>query len=314
MPPAEAEELHAVRPIPSVAPTPVTSVPWSPPQQQSVLRLPFVVALFAVLVAAVLWNAVTGLADRDRSAVAAAPHAGAVPSELEDADDARPRSSLTRLPSPGVDEEPTRLLPAPALPQARGSYAFLFLQDRSPEPVTWSPCRPIRYVINPAGAPDGFAEQVRAVTDELTTATGLVFVDDGTTTETPTLRRAPFQPDRYGDRWAPVLIGFADERGITTLADAVGVATPQVVTVDGTTHLVTGGIYLDTELLEGWRPWGEEPYVSVLRHEFGHALGLDHVDDDGQVMSGSGRHPADFRDGDLRGLAILGTGRCAPDL
>ena len=76
-------------------------------------------------------------------------------------------------------------------------------------PVTWSPCRPIHFVIRltfqPPGGGDAVARSVAAVS----AATGLVFVDDGATTEAPSPQREAFQPDLYGDRWAPVLFAWA---------------------------------------------------------------------------------------------------------
>lgn len=41
--------------------------------------------------------------------------------------------------------------------------------------------------------------------------TGLVFIDDGLTDERWSKEREPYQPDRYGDRWAPILISWSTE-------------------------------------------------------------------------------------------------------
>ncbi|MBC7291836.1 MAG: matrixin family metalloprotease [Actinotalea sp.] len=280
---------------------------WYPPQRQSVIRMPFVVALFATLVAAVLWNAVAGASGLGGARETASVHGDVAP-------DVPARARPFRSPTAGVDEQPTRLLPAPLLPYERGTYAFLQVQ-RDGEPVTWSPCRPIRYVLNTAGAPDDFAEKVRAVADEVSAATGLVLLEDGTTAEAPTLGREPFQPERYGDRWAPVLIAFADERSIDVFDTAAGVASPQRVTVRGRAHYVSGAVYLHTDLLDTWRrPWSEAAWVAVLRHELGHLVGLDHVEDKDELMYPTAGHESRFGAGDLEGLAALGLGRCAPHL
>ena len=50
------------------------------------------------------------------------------------------------------------------------------------------------------------------------TATGLVFVNEGTTDEAWTKDREPYQPDRYGERWAPALIAWSDEGQVPGLA------------------------------------------------------------------------------------------------
>ena len=55
---------------------------------------------------------------------------------------------------------------------------------------------------NPRGAEAPLLHRISA-------ATGLRFGNDGHTTEPPSRERASFQPDRYGDRWAPVLFVWA---------------------------------------------------------------------------------------------------------
>ena len=52
-----------------------------------------------------------------------------------------------------------------------------------------------------------------------------------------------------------------------------------------------------------------------MTHEFGHLVGLDHVDDPTQLMYPS-TSPAvsTFGGGDLAGLAALGSGACAPNV
>lgn len=49
-------------------------------------------------------------------------------------------------------------------------------------------------------------------------------------------------------------------------------------------------------------------------HELAHVLGLDHVDDPTQLMHEENTGQFDFGDGDLAGLALLGTGACVPRL
>ena len=51
---------------------------------------------------------------------------------------------------------------------------------------------------------------------------GLRFVDEGDTDELPSQARAPYQPDRYGERWAPLLIGWVPP-GATDLGPGGGV-------------------------------------------------------------------------------------------
>ncbi len=231
-----------------------------------------------------------------------------------------PPSGLEGHPPPGVEESPwPRGVPAP-VDWDGTPYAFQDTQRRPDGldvPVTFSPCRPVHYAVNTAGAPAGFVDDVAKVMRELTSATGFVFVDDGTTTESAGADRALYQPDRYGERWAPVLIQFSDEDHFARLeGDVAGVAAHRVVD-DGNGLLVavTGTVWLDTNLLER-QPSGAEPvHVAVLRHELAHVLGLDHVDDATQLMSPrqSGEFTT-FQSGDLYGLSLLNRGVCAPEV
>jgi hypothetical protein len=221
-------------------------------------------------------------------------------------------------PTPGHEEAATRLSPAATAPDpAATGYAFQQTQtlaDGRTVPVTWSPCRPVHLVVDPAGAPGDFQAVVTAAAAEVSAVTGLVLVVDGTTTEAAAADRGAYLPVPYGDRWAPVLVRFTDEATVPDLAgDVVGVAGVQSVqdTGTGTTSYVSGSVYLDGTLLTD--PGAAAWYPAVLRHELGHLVGLDHVDDAGQLM-----HPTTtvtgFQAGDLAGLALLGQGACAPDL
>src|SRR4051812_418129 len=113
----------------------------------------------------------------------------------------------TDRPTPGHEEAARPLGVPEPVPQGTGKFEFAATQpgDKT-APVAFDPCRPIHFVVNPAGAPADGAELVKAAIARLHGATGLVFTDDGNTAEVPTDDRAPFQPERYGDRWAPVLI------------------------------------------------------------------------------------------------------------
>jgi hypothetical protein len=207
--------------------------------------------------------------------------------------------------------------PAPvAFPS--GSYQFVRHQSGSPDPVTYDPCRPIHYVVNPAREPMGAAGSVRSAIAAVSSATGLTFVDDGTTTESYSNSRSLYQPDRYGKRWAPVLIDFtgpADNPLFTTGPVGVG-GSSYVGTSDGHLTFVTGAVDVDAE--EAARLVADPRQVllsAVLEHELGHVVGLAHVDDITQLMYPSAGHGiASYGSGDLTGLAQLGRGRCEPRL
>lgn len=207
--------------------------------------------------------------------------------------------------------------PAPASP---GAYEFLLTQRGSDTPVTWDPCRPIRYVVNPAGAPPGADALLQEAIDRTAAATGLRFVNEGTTDESWTRNREPYQPDRYGETWAPALIAWSTDAEVPALAGYIaglGGATARSVPDDpeGTMGFVTGEVLLDAGDLEVTltQPGGADAVRSVIQHEVGHMVGLDHVADETQLMF-SESLAGDWGTGDLAGLHALGSGPCLPDL
>ena len=222
-------------------------------------------------------------------------------------------------PSAGVDEAPYPL-GFPLWPPAEGGpYEYVSLQADGVTPVAYDPCRTIHYVMRPDGAPDGGEDVVRSALDRISEVTGLQFIDDGTTDEASTIDRPIFQPDRYGDRWAPVLIAWETEEQNPALAgDTVGQAGSTAVSLGkGPRVFVTGTVSLDAgrmpEIL-AFRD-GEETARAIVLHELGHLVGLAHVDDPDQLMYPEARREVpDFAAGDLTGLAALGRGACVPEL
>ncbi len=169
--------------------------------------------------------------------------------------------------------------------------------------------------MNDAGAPPGFVDQVLAAFGELAVATGLAVTYDGLTDEASDADRALFQPERYGDRWAPVVVEFSDANQVGELAgDVAGLTITHILESRGRSHIVTAEVYLDSETLRMPDESGYPAYVSVLRHELGHVAGLDHVDDRNQLMYPWTTGIVTFQDGDLAGLARLGQGTCAPSV
>ncbi len=228
--------------------------------------------------------------------------------------------STTDSPPPGEGASDTPLGAPPPAPDPPGPYEFMRTQPDSDRPVAWDPCRPVRYVINPAGAPEGTSELLAAAIERTAAATGLSFSAVGNTDESWSKDRGPYQPDRYGERWAPALIAWSTEDEVPALAGYVaGMGGGTAVTdPTGAAVYVTGQTVLDardlSELLD--QPGGRSAVQAVIQHELGHLVGLDHVADPNQLMYSEGNPTTttDWGTGDLAGLHELGSGNCFGDL
>lgn len=225
---------------------------------------------------------------------------------------------------PGVDvpsdpvEVSTRPIGAPpTVVGGEGGYAFI-AQHPDGSPVTFDPCRPVHVAVNPAHEPAGGRDLLLQALGELSTATGLHVVMDGDTTEVMTRDRRTYQPDRYGDRWAPVLVTWDSPATNPLLAgDVLGRAGPQAFTgtSDDSTRWVTAQAVFNAPALHAQMRLGQdEDAKAVLLHELAHVVGLGHVTDPYQVMFDTNAYPLpSYRAGDRRGLAELGLGRCYDD-
>lgn len=243
----------------------------------------------------------------------AAPHAGEWSSSLTSA------RIAAGDPHPPGSGSSSRQLPAVALTDIPRSdrFAFLATQDDSAAPITFDPCRPIHYVVRDRVGPRG-RKVISAAVSEVSRATGLRFVDDGLTDEAPTKDRALYQPQRYGERWAPVLIAWSDAREEPELAGntaGLGGGRP-VRDTHGRLTYVSGSVWLDTDALapDLSTAEGSRGVQAVVMHELAHVLGAAHVPSSRELMHAESSGRTSFGVGDRYALSVLGNGECVPGL
>ena len=204
------------------------------------------------------------------------------------------------------------------LPVTSDDYVFTQLQADGETPVAYDPCRAIHYVVRPDHAPPAGGAVLRAAMARISEVTGLTFVYDGTTDEDPSAERPQFQPERYGDRWVPVLVTWETAQENPAFARRVigqagsGAARRPGVPVVFVTGLVRLNAAWFTEALAD--PEREPAARAAIMHELAHLVGLSHVSAPSQLMYPGLTDTGDFGPGDLTGLARLGEGECVPQL
>jgi hypothetical protein len=213
------------------------------------------------------------------------------------------------LASVGDSDAAARLAPLPADVGGEGGWTALVTDDAG-RPATFDPCKPVRWVLRPDGAPIGGDRVVHQSVAQLARGTGLRFVFSGVTDEPPSSDRPQQLPERYGPGPAPVLVAWSTPQETPALAGSqVGLGV--TLWAQDRARLVSGQVVLDaaahTDLDGAVTPLA----ASTVRHELAHVVGLGHVEDEASSM-----HPvvvtrAGFSAGDLRGLRAAGSGPCS---
>ncbi len=207
-------------------------------------------------------------------------------------------------PPPGLGELDRRILPAVRVPGVKRTSGFMNVHPDG-TPVTFSPCRPWPVVVNVRKGPRGAAGVVADAVAQIQEATGVRFVVEGRTDERVRIDRPNYQPERYGDRWAPLLVGWAPTRGdLPAGRGGPGLAERML----GQAQYVTGVVQIDPSA--GFNA-DSGTLRALLLHELGHVVGLAHSDDPRSLMYPTNHGQLDFTAADRAGLARLGRGDCS---
>lgn len=186
----------------------------------------------------------------------------------------------------------------------RGEYAFLKIRPGTDEPVGYDPCQVIEIEVSTEGAPPNWSNLVDTAIDHAEDATGLDLELVGTTERRAFGGVAPTVVDS-----PPVLVTWATEDEFPELAGAVaGMAGSRAMDDGSGPHYVTGSVVLDVDAFDEVDDLSHAQ--AIVDHEFGHLLGLDHVDDPDELMYPETIDQRAYGPGDLAGLARLGSIAC----
>ncbi len=216
-------------------------------------------------------------------------------------------SAVRRLVGIGAE----RLGTAPDVPAGEGEFRFALTQPGSDRPVGYDPCKVLPVEVNPDLAPDGWEEYVDTAIERTAEATGLRLELVGETDDRDFFQRRqrPFAEP------PPVLIGWATDEEVEALGgDVAGLGgSTAVEKPNGRRYYTTGSIALDADTFRALGDGGEderEVAQAIVDHEFGHLVGLAHVDDRRELMFSEGVSTLRYGSGDLEGLARLGNIPC----
>ena len=231
---------------------------------------------------------------------------------------ATPSPDPRPTPTPRVSESPGSAIGgSPAQRRTlriagQGGFAFLDPPGRNGEVDRWNPCVPIHYVVDVQVGPSSAMADIAWAFAQVSKATGLRFVADGRTQEQPSDDRVDIRHTKAGWRWAPVLVALVPDSvyhgtGLHADKDSLAYTDPNVYSDDlGDAQIVTAQVVVDADDLTDGGHDDPGALGPTLLHEFGHLVGLDHVDEHGEIMQPDGGGVTSYGPGDLAGLRYVG--------
>ncbi|MGH2809000.1 MAG: hypothetical protein ACRDKT_17185 [Actinomycetota bacterium] len=194
-------------------------------------------------------------------------------------------------------------------PRSDTGFKMEAVDPETGKPIRFDPCTKQHFVINPDGAPRNAVADVKEAFRRLGDAMDMDYVYDGLTDEPFVRHRQLTSRPRYGERWSPILVMWADyDPSFFTDSDTYAIGGPMWALNRDRAYVYVGGVVV----LNRWErhksgfgrgiPWGR-----ILLHELGHVAGLGHVRDRDQVMHWRATPgPSRYGEGDLAGLRLLG--------
>ncbi len=196
------------------------------------------------------------------------------------------------------------------LPDNEPDPVYEFGETYRGQPVGFSSWRMIPVAVYPAGGPPNAEALVREAVARIRAASGLDIVVVGAFGGHAPNWNFEAAPVRPGD---PISVSWQNGAAIAQMTDHVAGlgGSPVITSPNGTRYRIAGTIALSRDYyqyLASRDDRAEE--LAVLLHEFGHVLGLAHVDSPRELMYDGNNDTEDYGPGDLEGLRRLGHAPC----
>lgn len=188
-----------------------------------------------------------------------------------------------------------------------GAHAFLF--DGGEQPGRWNPCVALRYRVNSDRATPNQIQAMNRAIAHVEQATGIDFVYVGPTSGHLDLTRQVSTQEEFQELVnsyppdAEAVLGFSAGTETPGLegSDTIGVGGALSTFDDGVVQLQLGFAYVDIAELDTLAS-----VQATWAHEIGHMIGLNHVNDQKQLMFPFETSNRFFGPGDLEGFWKLG--------